>query len=96
MFKNAIARAQFQEDFKIPFAGYRHNNARIHGIEGYANLWSSSPAVDDKYARYFDLVPNVAQAYNDNYRAGASSIRCIKDLPMWTVEIFNITYNLVG
>ena len=70
---------QFQEDFKIPFAGYRDNPALVYGLGGYANLWSSSPDAGDENARNFYLNPNAAGAYGSSSRADAFSVRCFKN-----------------
>ena len=70
---------QFQEDFKMPFAGYRSFNAKVYVIGDLANLWSSSPYAGDERARYFALGPGEAGAYNLSRRAYAFSVRCFKN-----------------
>ena len=70
---------KFQEDFKIPFAGYRHNNANVYGIGVYADLRSSSPSVGNGLARGFCLDPNKVSALSSVSRANAYSVRCFKD-----------------
>jgi len=79
-FSNSTAVGQFQEDFKIPFAGYRsYYDAKGDKVGNYANLWSSSPYVGDGYARYFSLAPYGAYANNYDSRGNAYSVRCFKD-----------------
>lgn len=70
---------QFQEDFKIPFAGQRDRSARVYEIGDNAYLWSSSPDAGYADARFFGLLPIVAYAIGDNTRAYAFSVRCFKD-----------------
>ena len=71
---------KFQEDFKIPFAGYRNlNDAKVYDMGKFANLWSSSPYVGNDIARYFTLSPNGANAGSYDFRAYAYSLRCFKD-----------------
>ena len=76
---NVTAAGQFQEDFKIPFAGYRNLNAKVYVIGDSAYLWSSSPNAGNEFARCFGLDPDGASAYNGSYRANAFSVRCFKD-----------------
>ena len=71
---------KFQEDFKIPFAGYRYNFvAKVYSMGYYAYLWSSSPLVGNVSARGFYLGPSEANANDSNNRAFAYSLRCFKD-----------------
>ncbi len=79
-FSNATARTQFQEDFKIPFAGNRYyNNAQVNDVGSYASLRSSSPIVGNRNAHYFNLRPNVANANTEFTCTNAYSVRCFKD-----------------
>ena len=71
---------KFQEDFKIPFAGYRqYHDAKVYGMGNFASLWSSSPYVGDDDARSFYLDPREANADDRYDRADAYSLRCFKD-----------------
>ena len=71
---------KFQEDFKIPFAGYRYgNDAKVYNMGISALLWSSSPYVGYVTARNFNLSPLAAYAYSYYNRAYAFSLRCFKD-----------------
>ena len=73
---------KFQEDFKIPFAGYRYYyDAKVFLMGNDARLWSSSPNVGNASARYFGLIPRGAYANIDLNRALAYSVRCFKDSP---------------
>ena len=76
---NATAAGQFQEDFKIPFAGYRYYGAKVYGVGDYTFPWSSSPDAGNEYARYFNLDPNNANVYYNLHRASAFSVRCFKN-----------------
>ena len=70
---------KFQEDFKIPFAGYRYyNDAKVQGIGVNAYLWSSSPG-GEYNARNFYLEPSKARTRNTYSRGFARSLRCFKD-----------------
>jgi len=70
---------QFQEDFKIPFAGFRDNYAMVSWLGAYAYLFSSSPYAGDAVARSFRLNPNEAGASDFGYRTYAFSLRCFKN-----------------
>ena len=71
---------KFQEDFKIPFAGYRNrDDAMVYSMGSDALLWSSSPNVGNYDARYFHLSPDEANAGYNDFRAYADSLRCFKD-----------------
>ena len=74
--------AQFQSDFKLPFAGNRGGyDANVYGIGVFAMLWSSSPYVWNGYinAWYFDVEARwVNAAYNVD-RANVNPVRCFKD-----------------
>jgi len=70
---------KFQEDFKIPFAGYRYYIANVYKIGDDANLWSSSPNAGDEDARQFYLSPDGAYAAISHNRIVAFSMRCFKD-----------------
>ncbi len=74
---------KFQEDFKIPFAGYRnYYDAKVYTVGYWAYLWSSSPYVGNEDACSFYLGPGGASAYGISFRAGGSSVRCFKDIPL--------------
>ena len=70
---------KFQEDFKIPFAGYRDYDAYVYDMWYGASLWSSSPDVGNDNARNFSLDPDGAYADNGSLRAYGFSVRCFKD-----------------
>ncbi len=70
---------KFQEDFKIPFAGYRGNVANVYEIGDYALLRSSSPGVTNEFAQSFILRPDEADANGGVWRVDAISLRCFKD-----------------
>ena len=70
---------KFQEDFKIPFAGYRNSSAMVFAVGESVDLWSSSPYVGHDGARYLYLGPRGANASYDNSRVLAHSLRCFKD-----------------
>ena len=71
---------QFQEDFKIPFAGTRlDNDAKVFNVGYTAYLWSSSPYVGSDNARSFYLDPIAANANISYVRALGFSVRCFKD-----------------
>jgi len=72
---------KFQEDFKIPFAGYRdyYHNVKVNEIGAYAGLWSSSPIVGNANARFFNLNPYVASAIYPQPRAYGLSLRCFQN-----------------
>jgi len=78
---------KFQEDFKVPFAGYRDyypfagysdSIARVY-IGELADLWSSSPYWYYGFARVFGLSPDWVSADRVNVRSYAFSVRCFKD-----------------
>ena len=54
-------------------------DAKVYGLGGYANLWSSSPNAGSEGARSFGLSPGAAYAGYYNGRAGAFSVRCFKN-----------------
>jgi len=70
---------KFQEDFKIPFVGYRDSSTNA-SVWYNAKLWSSSPDVGNDRARNFYLDLGTAGANNNYYFRGyAFSVRCFKD-----------------
>ena len=72
--------AQFQSDFKLPFAGRRnYHDANVYGMGDYAYFWSSSPYVGNDYAWNFYVDTKWVIAGNRNFRAYAYSVRCFKD-----------------
>ena len=72
---------KFQEDFKIPFAGFRISyKAKVCHMEDHANFWSSSPRVGFTQALRFTLLsPGRADLVDYYNRADALSLRCFKD-----------------
>ena len=72
---------KFQEDFKIPFAGFRISyEAKVCHMEDHANFWSSSPRVGFTQALRFTLLsPGRADLVDYYNRADALSLRCFKD-----------------
>ena len=71
---------QFQEDFKIPFAGDRyHIDAEVYHVGRLSRLWSSSPYVGGAHVRAFSLYPDEAYADTDGSHANAYSVRCFKN-----------------
>ena len=85
--KTAVAR--FQNDFKIPFVGYRDNfNAKIERIGQYSYLFSSSyneanyfTATWDERVLYFLLSSNEAWTVLTRPAYG-HSVRCFKNEPL--------------
>ena len=68
---------KFQEDFQIPFAGYRSNDAYVLGIWSSALLYSSSPYDNQAHAFYLD--PTSIFVNNPLDRANGASVRCFRD-----------------
>ena len=99
-FNDSMAALQFQDDFKIPFAGCRNEQANVRGVGNRAMLWSSSAYIEDGSAVYDgarSLLLFSGSVRNDVYyeRASANSVRCFKDeylsypssvCPEWTHE----------
>ena len=78
-YNTTLGGLKFQEDFKIPFAGYRNRGAKVYDMGSSAFLWSSSPDLGNVFARFFYFGPNGAYAGSDYGRAYAFSLRCFKD-----------------
>ncbi len=82
---NPTIGRQFQEDFKIPFAGRhgrvddRYPDARVYKVGTDGHLWSSSPRVDSDLVRFFSLDKNGAFADTNFQRSYGLSLRCFKD-----------------
>ncbi len=75
------ASIQFQNDFKIPFAGNRSLGALVLNVWRNAYLWSSSPSRSSGSwggAGYFILYSGSA-ALRSITRANGMSVRCFKD-----------------
>ena len=70
---------KFQEDFKIPFAGYRDYDAYVFDVGDYTSFWSSSPDASF-YLNSYELWWVIGDNYN--YRANAGTVRCFKDIPL--------------
>ena len=85
---------QFQQDFNIPFAGYRDNGDSIIRNQGVgASLWSSSPTSHTSSASYeFDV--SLSSLYTRRgYRAGGNAVRCFKDDYLFTNPSMNVVPN---
>ena len=70
---------QFQEDFMIPFAGYRSDGAVVYGIGEFSNFWSSTPFMGSPAAYRFMLFLSAVSTTDNANRGSAKSIRCFKD-----------------
>ena len=78
--KTALNVQKFQNDFKIPFAGYRNYYfVRVYDFGDYAYLWSSSTNVGNGYARTFRLLTDFVRADDSSFHANAVSVRCFKN-----------------
>ena len=78
-----VAVNRFQENFKIPFAGYRDGyDAKVYDIDDYAYFWSSSPRAGYDYAYLFQLSNSEVSTNYYNNRVFGYSIRCFKDYPL--------------
>ena len=88
----STASTQFQNDFKIPFAGYRNIGSILLGVGSYAQLWSSSPGKGSGHvgARPFTLSSNLISASVSNGRAYGRSVRCFKNTPLTYPSIMTI------
>jgi uncharacterized protein (TIGR02145 family) len=75
--------AQFQSDFKIPFAGYRYDYDGSVNFQGdFARLWSSSSYADENVnanSRAFYVDGGAASLDDGILRAAGLSVRCFKD-----------------
>jgi hypothetical protein len=85
--------SDFQEYFKLPFAGSRnYSDASLIG-QGFVGLyWSSSPySAGSNYARYLYLNSSLVDANSLNLRAYGFSVRCFKDSYVADPETSNLT-----
>ena len=77
---------------KLPMAGYRsYSNGALGSVGSLGTYWSSSVTGTGAFYMYFDGSSNNIGL---DYRANASSVRCVKDAPLapdGTTEVLNLT-----
>ena len=73
--------AQFQNDFKIPFAGERDGYSAVLNTGNYAGLWSSTPEFQYE-ANSFTVFDNKVADHDRGDRADGLSVRCFRNEPI--------------
>ena len=75
---------EFQEIFKIPFAGFRMwSTSKISSVGSYDDLRTSTPVSSSSTNSFaFQLNSSATNAHNNFYRTYGFSIRCFRNTPL--------------